>query len=733
MKSKKYQVIGSVIMLLMLSACGREMVTSPIEMEELSEQEQQIPRHDTHIPLAYLYEDAVVAGQMIYGVAIEADEVIIVSQNVESGEIVNKVAIPGETDIKSITADLQGNIYAAGENSFWRIDHVGEVRAFDDFVLEDLENADYVTVKGIYTDEKGYFYLHYAMSLPSREFYEGAEEDIYTWADRIYIKDSQLKTVFYEQIPNSRGTQLVAFSLDKDGKPMVLAQDSKGLCVSEIDVAEKKMVLKRQLGEARAEEITQVSFIEDGFLFCKGNDLFQYNYDKKAAEKILNLLPYGILTGDIRYLGIDNGIIEVIDNYDTFAASEYVAIVEGESQKTTVTLGLMNVSERLEEIIADYNRFNKEIRVELKLYDIDVDYGKGLEQLKQDLISGKAPDLINVSLINTDAYMDKGIFADLYDFMDADPSFDREMLLEPVRKAYELDGHLYSMGTAFQLHTIWGADSVVNGQQGVSMEEMIQLLEGRGKTVNAIFGFSADEPVLTTLCSFAMDEFVDWDAGKCGFSGQYMKGILDFAKEYTGEATGAYLEEIKRGEILLTVGCIRKVADYQLQREIYGEEIFFIGYPTIQGTGTAVGGVGEELAINARSDKQGQAWDFVKYFIQNKYNDLCFPTYKENFDAFISEAMKDTTGEYAGKTYIEPKGIYAHGDDYIEVFAANQQDVDTVLALIKGATTRYKYNTDIQNIINEEAESYFQGQKDYESVAKIIQSRINIYLAEQAE
>lgn len=124
----------------------------------------------------------------------------------------------------------------------------------------------------------------------------------YTWGDRIYIKDSQLKTVFYEQIPNSRGTQLVAFSLDRDGNPMILAQDLKGLCVSEIDVAEKKMVLKRQFGEARAEEITQVSFTEDGFLFCKGNNLFQYNYDKKTAEKILSLLPYGILTEDIRYL-----------------------------------------------------------------------------------------------------------------------------------------------------------------------------------------------------------------------------------------------------------------------------------------------------------------------------------------------------------------------------------------------------------------------------------------------
>lgn len=730
MNCKKCYFALYLIIILIFSSCGAENVHS---FAETGQEVQQTPRYDTHIQLAYLYEDIAVVGQSIYGVASKEGEVRIVSQNIGSGEIVNEVIIPEETAVQCITADSQGNIYAAGERSFWKMNCAGDISAFDDFVLEDMESAANITLKGIYTDGNGYFYLHYTMGLPSIEFYEDAETDTFTWADRIYIKDSQLKTVFYEQIPNSRGTRLVAFSVDREGNPMAIVQDVEGLHVSKIDVAEKKLVCKGQLDESDTEDLEQVSFTENGFLYCKGNDLFQYNYKRKESEKILNFLSYGISAGDIRYLYMNSGLIEVIDNYDTLATSEYVTIQEGESPEITVTLGVMSTTKRLESIIADYNRVTKDVRIELKPYDLYDDYRKGLEQLKLDLISGKAPDIINISPISIDAFITKDVFADLYDFMDIDSSFAREMLLESVRKAYEYDGHLYSMGASFQLYTIWGADSIVNGQQGVSMEKMIQILENKGKTINAIFGFSADEPVLTTLCSFAMDEFIDWDAGYCHFSGQYMKGILDFAREYTGGVSGAYSEEIRNGEILLTVGCIRNVADYQLQKEIYGEEVSFIGYPTMQGTGTAMGSVGEELAILAKSDKQEQAWDFVKYFIQHGYNDLCFPTYKKNFDAFIAAAMEDTTREYAGRKYMEPKGIYAHGDDYIEVFAAKQQDVDRILALINGVTTRYKYNTDIQNIINEEAESYFLGQKDYESVAKIIQSRINIYLSEQVE
>ena len=68
----------------------------------------------------------------------------------------------------------------------------------------------------------------------------------------------------------------------------------------------------------------------------------------------------------------------------------------------------------------------------------------------------------------------------------------------------------------------------------------------RSKDLNAITGFSADEPVLTGLCNVSMDEFVDWENGTCEFEGEYFKDVLAFAKEYTGNYTGGtYLERIR--------------------------------------------------------------------------------------------------------------------------------------------------------------------------------------------
>ena len=730
---RRIKIIVSLIMVLLLSACGTEGYGTAEKTDSVTGQETQQQWQDIHTSLDYQYEDVVVKDQVLYGCYADNDGAVIISQNIESGEIINEVRLPNVTDVKGIAADLQDNIYVAAGNSFWKVSNTGDAKAFDDFVLEEQEKAQNIMPKGIYIDDKGYFYFHYEMGLPLSEFYEDAEANIYTMADRIYVKNSRLETEFYEQIPHSQETQLVSFSLNEEDKPMILAKDSEGFYMGELDPEKQKLTSRKELDGVEELEITQICFTEGGFLFCSGNDLYRYHYKKDTAEKILNLLSCGIFAENILYLGIKDGVIEIVDNYDTASTSEYVRIAEGENTQNTITLGVIQLTNELEDAVVSYNRFSRETKVKLIEYCKDGLFEDGLEQLKLDIISGNAPDLIEVSVINTDVFSNKEAFADLYDFMDADASFDREMLLESVREAYESDDHLYSMGAAFQLHTIWGADSLINGKQGVSMTELIQMLESRGKNVNAIYGFSADEPVLTTLCAFAMDDFIDWNTAECNFSDQYMKDIMDFAKEYTGCYDGSSIQGIAKGEILLSIGQIGSVADYQIQKEIYGEEIAFIGYPTMEGSGTCISIRDGELAINAKSDKQDQAWDFIKYYIQNGYSGLGFPTYKDNFDAAMKEAMTDTVAESMEGTIIVPKQIYTEQEYFIEIFAASQQDVDTVIALIEEATTRHEYQADIQNIINEEAESYFQGQKDYQTVAAIIWNRINLYLSEQVK
>jgi ABC-type glycerol-3-phosphate transport system substrate-binding protein len=306
------------------------------------------------------------------------------------------------------------------------------------------------------------------------------------------------------------------------------------------------------------------------------------------------------------------------------------------------------------------------------------------------------------------------------------------MLMSNVLEAYELDSHLYSVAPAFQLYSMWGSNSVIKNKYGVTFNEIIKILKDNGKDINAIYGFSADEPVLTTMCAIGMDEFVDWKSGSCNFEGEGFQEVLRFAKEYSGGYTeGSLSDGIRNGSILLSVGIISDVADYKVQSELYGGEVSFIGYPTAEGSGTAVSFRGSQLAINAEGENKEAAWEFIKYYLLNGYQNEGFPVVKEQFDKIMSQAMEETYIVDSGEKYKAAKKVYYDSDAYIEIYKAEQKDVDAVKQLIKKADTKFAYHTNIQNIINEEAESYFKGQKELKEVTELIQNRVSLFLEEK--
>ena len=273
---------------------------------------------------------------------------------------------------------------------------------------------------------------------------------------------------------------------------------------------------------------------------------------------------------------------------------------------------------------------------------------------------------------------------------------------------------------------------IIGRQSGVTFEELFQILESSGKDLNAIAGFSGDEPVLTRLCTVSMDEFIDWENGTCDFEGDYFKKVLSFAKEYTGNYTGGtYLERIQSREVVMSVGIISSVVDYQIQKILYGEDVAFIGYPVAEGTGTVITFSGSDIAVNAQTDNADGAWEFVKFYLLHGYSGQGFPIVQEQYNQMMNASMDeefDTTED--GGIERNPKGYYIDGDEYLWVYAATQDDVETVKELVNSAENRFEPHPMIQNIINEEVEGFFTGQVDLDSTVKKIQNRVTLLLQE---
>ena len=89
------------------------------------------------------------------------------------------------------------------------------------------------------------------------------------------------------------------------------------------------------------------------------------------------------------------------------------------------------------------------------------------------------------------------------------------------------------------------------------------------------------------------------------------------------------------------------------------------------------------------------------------------------------------------------KSYYMDGDEKVEyddTFELNgeqitleplsQAQVDQIVAFIETVNQSSYYDEDVMNIISEEAASFFHGRKSAAEVAKVIQSRVQIYVDE---
>ncbi len=70
------------------------------------------------------------------------------------------------------------------------------------------------------------------------------------------------------------------------------------------------------------------------------------------------------------------------------------------------------------------------------------------------------------------------------------------------------------------------------------------------------------------------------------------------------------------------------------------------------------------------------------------------------------------------------------GEFSIDVYVASKEQVDRVREMIDMARNGESMNSEILNIILEEADRYFEGNKSVDDVAAVIQNRVQLYLNE---
>ena len=122
-----------------------------------------------------------------------------------------------------------------------------------------------------------------------------------------------------------------------------------------------------------------------------------------------------------------------------------------------------------------------------------------------------------------------------------------------------------------------------------------------------------------------------------------------------------------------------------------------------------------------------------------------FPISQAAFDAEMTDIMTeqyqlDENGEQVdwdgdGEPDRAIRGSYEAMENgetvYKDVYALTQEDIDQILGVINNTHSVYDYDQEILDIITDEVAAYFAGDKDVQTTASMIQSRVNLYVQEQ--
>ena len=566
--------------------------------------------------------------------------------------------------------------------------------------------------------------------------------------DRVRIWDKDGNFVTELELGDDSGS-LMQYSADKIG--VVSYGQTHGLKV--IDPVKK----------AFGETIELPSF---AYQIYPGDDVYDFFYDYNGriygyisatdtAEKVVDWMECDVDSNNMNSFSIlpDGRVFAVTQDYRGDSnETQFILLTRVDAstlpERTTLTLACMYLDYNLRSQIVKFNRQNQKYRIVVKdysEYNTEDDYSAGLTKLTTELASGAMPDLLLTTSLPVQQYAAKGLLLDLNPLMEGS-EVSRDDLVTELLDAMSTDGKLYQMPLSFQLSSVAGLEKIVGDYETWTLDDVKDAMTKLQPGATIFSKYYTKVNVLDTCIGVNFETFVDWENGTCNFDSDEFKSLLAFANEfpdeydYNSDATEPYQSDfsrLKSGQQLLTTMSFYGFDDLYAQFKMMDDQPCFVGFPTTA-SGERVRSFfspDAAIAITAACADTDAAWSFICSALSEEYQSQLWnlPVLKSAFDAKLAEAMKQDfyTDENGNQVEASKGGIGYGNDEMIEIYAVTEEQKNAFMELLHSTTKVNSYDENIMTIITEETGSYFAGQKTVDEVAKVIQNRASLYIAEQ--
>lgn len=469
-----------------------------------------------------------------------------------------------------------------------------------------------------------------------------------------------------------------------------------------------------------------------------GTKLLDYTASNLMAEETVGMVPMG----DGRFIGTaydyeseENGVSIVV--YSKVDPSTI-------ANKKTITYGTPIISDNLRRAAMAFNKKNSDYKIEFK------DYSKGegsVDKMLADIVAGNIPDIIDISILPLSANqcVAKGLLEDLTPYFEKDSELNTGDIMDSVLETMQIDGKLYYVASGFYINSIVGKTKDVGTGTGWTFDELQALVEEKGEGVSLFYSGDSKSEMLEKLLGNGLGDFADWQTGECSFDSQDFKDILEFCNEKgineEKEMSDAEMQEmvhstparLREGKVLLNTTDTFSMDLVQVDKQMFGEDITYIGYPNREKLGSYFQ-FNNQIGIYPKSEVKDKAWEFIRTFMTKEYQGTMMystPTRQDCFDLRVKAmtATKAYTDEFGQE--IEPlEGSWMYGSVEMKKEPLSQEEVDMYVHLINNTKKCSGSDGVMMDIVLEEAKAYFDGKKSLDKTADIIQDRITTYVNE---
>lgn len=373
-----------------------------------------------------------------------------------------------------------------------------------------------------------------------------------------------------------------------------------------------------------------------------------------------------------------------------------------------------------------FNVSNGDYFVEIKDYSQGgkVSREDALMLLSTDIISGSYPDMLFLEGMPVNTYINRGYLVELGGLMEQDPEFSIDDIA--IADQLTMSGGIYLLGPSFGIDSRVGLYSNFGDAMGWTLDEHLEI--EKGLSADAEMMYNVTKPYfLRTLCSRYMQEAIDWETGSCNFDNEQFIALLEAVDsirenpeptDFTQVNFTLAETRLSTGTLYVAACWIGGVTALTNWEKRAGQRVSLVGIPTPDGSCGSELTIRTPIGIFSESENKEGCWEFMKYLLTS-------------YDAEATMLQNSSIPVYAPYLELQLERTMSYVDEDGELLL-NEENAGRFLTLLDAIDRVSIYDETVLRIIEEESAAFFAGDRTAAEIARIIQSKLSLYVAEQS-